>query len=59
MGWREKKAKKRNKTMAEGTHGDFLRGFRNSKYVLEPQSCVSHGPGTGITGAAAEQYQIV
>lgn len=39
--------------------GDFLRGFRNSKYALEPQSCVSHSPGAGITKAAAEQYRIV
>lgn len=53
------KKKEKRKTMAEATHGDFLRGFRNSNYALESQSCVSHSPGTGITKAVAKQYGIV
>lgn len=45
--------------MAQGTHGDFLKGFRNSKQVSQPQSNVSQCAGTGITKTAAKQYRIV
>lgn len=55
------KGKRRKEKQDNGRRhpGDFLRAFRNSKYALEPQSCVSHSPGAGITKAAAKQYQIV
>lgn len=60
-GVRGGKGKRRKEKQDNGRRhpGDFLRGFRNSKYALEPQSCVSHSPGAGITKAAAKQYQIV
>lgn len=60
-GIRGGKGKRRKEKQDNGRRhpGDFLRGFRNSKYALEPQSCVSHSPGAGITKAAAKQYQIV